>query len=253
MGSVVGLAWTTAPAMILGITLLTVLVAILPTVQLWLARAILDRITAPLGLPVPDGSVALAAPVGLWIGLAVSVMIVSGLSEPVTRTLEAIVGDRLTGRLTGRLIRSSNRWRGLSRFEDPAFADDLRLARERAHRIGIELISYGTAALGTLAASLSLVLVLAALHPLVPILMVASSVPLMVRTWDFGRKTGALLYWKVPQARNLEYLRNAVLDPAIARDIGSTGWPRGSRGPTTARRSWSGRPSTRPAPGSSRG
>lgn len=218
-GVTIRLTWGTAPWMLVGIVVISAIGAAIPIAQLFLFKAVIDRVSLDLGLASASSSLAERAPVGVWIALAVAGIAISQLLDPVSRTLEALVADRLTGRLTERLVRASNRWRGIARFEDPAFADDLKLARDRTARIGMDLITVMTDVLVNIVTSVSIVVILASLHPLLPIGLMLATIPLMVRSWDFGTRTGNMLYWKIPEARRLEYFRNTVLQPAAAKDI----------------------------------
>lgn len=219
LGVIVRLTWGTAPWMLTAIVAVSVIAAALPIAQLFLSKAVIDRVSIDLGLMTAGSSLAERAPVGVWIGLAVAGLALGLLIEPIARTLESLIGDRLTGRLTERLIRASNRWRGIARFEDPAFADDLKTARDHSDRIGMDLISIGTEVLIIVATSTGVVIVLATLNPIIPAVLVLTSLPLLVRTWNFGSRIDSTLYWKIPGARKLEYLRNTLMQPEPAKDI----------------------------------
>lgn len=219
LGVIVRLSWGTAPWMLTTIVAVSVIAAALPIAQLFLSKAVIDRVSIDLGLMTAGSSLAERAPVGVWIGLAVAGLALGLLIEPIARTLESLISDRLTGRLTERLIRASNRWRGIARFEDPAFADDLKTARDHSDRIGMDLITIGTEVLVIVATSIGVVIVLATLNPIIPAVLILTSLPLIVRTWDFGSRVGSTLYWKIPGARKLEYLRNTLMQSEPAKDI----------------------------------
>lgn len=80
----------------------------------------IDRVALDLRLPTAASSFAEQAPVGVWIGLAVTGLVLGQLIAPVSQTLESLVGNRLTGRLTEQLVRAFNRWRGIARFGEYA-------------------------------------------------------------------------------------------------------------------------------------
>ncbi len=113
LGVIVRLTWGTAPWMLTTIVAVSVIAAALPIAQLFLSKAVIDRVSIDLGLMTAGSSLAERAPVGVWIGLAVAGLALGLLIEPIARTLESLIGDRLTERL----IRASNRWRGIARFE----------------------------------------------------------------------------------------------------------------------------------------
>ena len=146
-------------------------------------------------------------------------MVVSRLIQPFASTFEALVGDRLTGYVTAQLIAAANRWHGLARFEDPAFADDLRRARTEAATSGSDLLLYGARAALALFTAVGLALVLASVHPLAPLLLLGATLPQIMRQYEYANRVWSRLYRQTPDARRLEYSREVLLMPDPAKDI----------------------------------
>lgn len=215
----VGLAWATSRVLLLGIALLLLLEAALPVAQLALAKAVIDRIVA-----VAQGGERLVGPggwlpLGGWIGIAALAIGATQLLQPFNWTFQAMAGDRLTGYVMGRIIRAANSWRGVARFEDPAFADDLHRARARAAHSGLTIVREGGHVAMALFACIALALTLAGLHPLAPLLIMLVSGPQIVWQWEYMARTGDHLYIQTPEARRLGYYRETVLLPEPAKDV----------------------------------
>jgi ATP-binding cassette subfamily B protein len=215
----VRLAWRASPRLTLGILLLLLLQAALAPLQLALSRAVLDRAALDLGLAAAPATFAARLPLPGWIALAAGALALGQLIQPFSNTFQSLAGDRLTAYVTEQLIRAANRWQGLARFEDPAFADDLARAREHAARGGLELLVYGARALVSLFTTAALALTLVGLGPLVPILLVAATLPQMTRHWEYQQRTGGHIYVQTPEARRLRYSRDQLLTPEPAKDV----------------------------------
>ncbi len=142
----VRLAWRASPLLVLGIVALLVVQAALSPVQLALTRAVIDRAAVDLGLLAAAGPFVARLPLGAWIILAAVTVAVGQLIQPFSATFQSQAGDRLTGYVTEQVIRATNRWHGLARFEGPALADDLARSRRYASRGGLELIVFGAQA-----------------------------------------------------------------------------------------------------------
>ena len=215
----VALAWRASPRLIAASLTLMVVQSLLTPLQLFLARGVIDRATADLALVAAPDALAQRLPLGVWIGLTAAAVALGHLMQPLTATFRSVAGDRLTGDVTERLIRTANRWPGIARFEDPAFADDLTRVRDQAGRGGMEVLFYGgRAALAALTAA-ALAVTLAGLHPLVPLLLLAATVPAMARQWEFRDRTGSVLYNMTPEARRLLYSKEVLLTPGPAKDV----------------------------------
>ncbi len=213
------LAWRASPRLLIGILLLLMLQAVLLPLQLALSRAVIDRATLDLGLLTELDSFATQLPLLAWIGLTAASLALGQLIQPFSLTFQALAGDRLTGYVNEQIIRAANRWRGLARFEDPGFADDLHRASRRASTGALELMVYiGRAAVDIFTAT-SLALVLLGLHPLVPFLLILATLPQMRRQWEFSVRTFVYLYFQTPEARRLQYCREVLLTPETAKDV----------------------------------
>lgn len=215
----VRLTWRASPRLLLAILLLVALQAALPLLELALAKAVLDRAALDLGLARGRAGIAARLPLGAWIALAAAVLALGQLLGPLSRTAQSIAGDQLIGAFRAQTIRAANAWRGLARFEDPAFADDLRRVRDDGAWAGLKLLTNGAEAVLALLTAATLALTLAGLHPLAPVLLVLAGFPLMAMQWSFTQKTRSHLYWKTPGARRMEYSRDVLLTPETAKDV----------------------------------
>ena len=215
----VRLVWGASPHLLAGLLTLLLLQAILLPLQLVLSRAVIDRATLDLGLLPTLDSIATQLPLLAWIGLAAAALALGQLIQPFSLTLQTLAGDRITGYITEQLIRAANRWQGLARFEDPAFADDLHRARSHVPTGASELMIFiGRAAVELFTAG-SLALVLLGLHPLVPILIILATLPQFKRQREFTDRTFDYIYFQTPEAHRLQYCREALLFPQPAKDV----------------------------------
>jgi ATP-binding cassette subfamily B protein len=124
----------------------------------------------------------------------------------------------LTGYVTERVMQAANRWQGLERFEDPGTADDLKRAREAANR-GVDLVYFGAIIATALLTATFLSIILARLHPLVPLLLVLATLPQMVRSFAYDWFIGGHLYDSMPQTRRMQESLEMQLLPEPAKDV----------------------------------
>ena len=215
----VRLAWRSSPRLALGILLLLVVQALLSPLQLVLSRAVIDRAALDLGVLSTAAGLVAQWPLAVWILLAAAGVAVGQLIQPFAATFQSMAGDRLTGYVTEQLIRAANRWHGIARFEDPALADDLERARGPAAGSGMSIMVYGAELVVALFTAAGLAVVLLALHPVVPVLLVVATLPLMAREWEYQYHTTRTLYDQTPETRRLMYARDMLLMPEPAKDV----------------------------------
>ena len=213
------LAWRANPILVAGILALTVLSAALAPLTLYLSRAVIDRAALDMGLTAAADPFIEQLPLFTWIMLAALVIAGSHLIGPFQATFQTLVGERLNAYIGEQIILAANRWRGLARFEDPAFADDLNVARRYATRGGLDILLYGTRFALSVFTSVGLLIVLLLLNPLVPVLLVLASLPSIARAHLYQQRTGGHLYVQTPESRRLEYSRDTLLTPEPAKDV----------------------------------
>ena len=213
------LAYQASPRLLLGLLLMLGLQALISPLQLALFRVVIDRVASDLGFVPPHDSLAMSLPLETWIVLAAATLALGHLVQPIVTALQSLAGDRLTAYVSEQLIRAANRWRGLARFEDPGFADDLERARSRSASSGLELVMHGAQLAVPLLTSVGLALVLATLHPVIPVLLVLAMLPRVTTAWDYYLKVGQQLYDQTPDTRRLEYYRDVLLSPEPAKDV----------------------------------
>ena len=218
-GLALRLAWRAGPRLVVGIVALMAIQALLRPLQLLLSRAVIDRAALDLGLAGRPDYLAAQLPLLSWIILAAAVLALGQLLQAAAAGCQDLAADRLTGSIGEQLIRAANRWPGLARFEDPAFADDLERARSQAALGGLTLLLFGGRLVTVLVTVVGVAALLAALQPLVPVLLLLASLPQMARQWEYHRRTTSHLYAETPQLRRLQYYRSVLLTPEAAKDV----------------------------------
>jgi ATP-binding cassette subfamily B protein len=220
------LTFQASPRLMLVVLLLLVLQALLAPAQLALAGKVVDRAALDLaasgalkGPPVAGDGPAARLPLTAWIALAAATAAFGQLLPGTYTTFQSVVGDRLTGYVTERLIVAANGWRGVARFEDPGFADDLQRARTRAANVGVDVLVYASQTVLHLFTAAGLVALLFGLHPMVPLTLLAATLPHVFLQWDFRDRVGSSLYVQTPEARRLRYCREVVLGAEPAKDV----------------------------------
>lgn len=198
-----------APREATAMGLLMALQALLPIGMLWASRGVVDVAARSLagGGPSTDGFTLSG-----WIALAVVAIATQQLLGPLLQAAQEAAGDRLIAHVNGALIQAANSWRGLARFEDPAFADQLAIVRQHAARSPVDLLSYGGSFVQALFTITAMCAVLWYLHPLAPLLLVLAHVPQALQQNTFAQNMANAYMVHSADGRRLGSYTDAVLD-----------------------------------------
>lgn len=187
-GTVLTMAWRAAPAAMVVRAGSAVIGGALPVLAAWLLKLVLDGILPASRAPGSDhpGLGALA--------LALALVTATQAALPaLNRYLTGEIERAAAVRAVDRLFSAVNRYRGLARFEDPTFADQLRMAQQgarsgpgRVFEHGLALAQGGVTLTGFLA---TLVL----LSPIMAVAVVVAAVPGGFAELALSRRRAAVL------------------------------------------------------------
>lgn len=213
------LAWWASPGHTLGLLALMVIDAIAIPVQLTLTAITIDSIIHELDSARDVSRWARHGTPMIWIALlAIAVLLVQVL-DPLRAWMSSMLADRTTVSVGDRLLETTNRWQGVGRFEDPATADDLSNAAGRAANAGNDLLMQAAPIIPGMIGSITLSLALAAVHPVIPLLVIAASLPHLVTSYAFMDKVYSSLLWQTADGRRLRDTRDMPIRPDLAPDV----------------------------------
>src|SRR5712692_3654720 len=198
-----------APRVAIVLVVLTVLQAVLPILNVWLTRLIVNNLASG------EGVSRLIAPLLIYLAFHLGT---AGLAPSVS-ALEGLVSERLTGHVGLLVLSRVNTLTDLSRFEDPALYDDLKTIGERVPHLARNLLRSTTEAAQAGLAAAGLCLLLASLHPLIPLVLLSAIIPATL-----VQRYGATLRWHLQLEtteleRRQEYWLEVGTSPGYAREV----------------------------------
>ena len=193
---------------------IVLVLALLPVLQVWLTKLLLDAVTAGAG----GVTAAVGWAVTLAAAYALTLLVLAALT-PVQRVLSAWLEERTVAELDSRLIRTGTRLADLVRLERPAFQDELRLVRQAASQDLPRLFPLLESGASPLLSLAGLLLLLALLHPLLPVVLAAVSVPHFVSEYRLHRLQYRAMALQSRPAREMDYCAAVTTEPAAAKEV----------------------------------
>ncbi|MGH3489631.1 MAG: ABC transporter ATP-binding protein [Actinopolymorphaceae bacterium] len=204
---------------------LTLVTSLLPVLQPWLLKLVVDRLG---GVP---GAASDAAAGGLTVVLALAgcyalTLVVPAAVEPVRQTVRVILEDQAVGSLDRQVIEAGKRLIDLGRIERPAFHDEADRVRRAAESVP-RFASAAEVAAGIGLTQVGLLVVLGQLHPLIPVALAATVVPHLVAERRMHRLQFQTMAEQSRAAREMDYCVRLTTQPAGAKEVrtfGLGGW-----------------------------
>ena len=195
--------------------------SLLPIAQVWLSKLVVDALAVAMGGAPGATSAAIgngqSAAIALAFVYALTLVVSSGL-EPIQRTLNIWLEDRAVAEVDRRLMDAGARLADLVRIERPTFQDQLRLIQDAAFSLPRlpDFLQYGLATALTLG---GLLLLLARLHPGLPLVLAALNAPHLFSERRLQKIKYEAMSRRSRAAREMNYCVRITTEPAAAKEV----------------------------------
>jgi ATP-binding cassette, subfamily B, bacterial len=209
------LVWQSSPGWTMARTGLLVVQGILPLVTIYLAKLIVDAVTA--GLTQPNKDPAFNQIVGLLViamGVALLTILCSSLAELINNAQTQRVMDYMQSVLNAKSIAID-----LEYYEDPRYYDTLQRAQQEAPHRPSQILSRLAQLIQNTISLVAMVGLLLALHWGVIVILFLAALPAMLVRINY---TKAVYRWQrewTPSAREASYLAWILTTDSFAKEI----------------------------------
>lgn len=202
-----------APRLFLLSVSLTLLAAVVPILQLYVSKLIIDGVTARLGQDVINWQPLLfLLAAGLGLSLAQT-----GLTQAKGYTSQ-VLNDRFTLHANHVLLRQATRL-DLAHYEQPEFYDILNRAQESGSSYPVKVMETLTTLAGQLITLAGLVILLLQFNPLMLMLLLITSLPNFWMGVSFSSRRFWMMRRQTQSGRMADYLQKILTNSAFAKEV----------------------------------
>ncbi len=194
------IAWRAAPGWLAGHGVATIVAAVVPVATVWLLKAVLDALASGRRAALPPG----------LIGLVVAGLAAAAL-PPATEYLHNQAGRSIGRRAQSDLYIAMERLVGLAQLEDPAFRDRLRMAQQSGRAGPGQVVDGVVGVCRGLITLVGLILVLAALSPVMAGIALLGVGPALVAEIHLSRIRAGMM-WQISPVERREFFYAELLD-----------------------------------------
>ncbi len=197
---------------------LLVLFSIMPVMQVWLLKQLVDVLSAPLRLAGGQDGMFDGGLLIVLAALYLLTLLIPGGLQPFYDNLEAIIKERVIVEVDRRIMQASARLVDLRRVEAPSFHDEVKLIRQSSYEVPqmLGMLSLGPGTMLTLG---GLLLLLGQIHPVLPLLLLLVGIPNLRAQRRMEAEKYRSLAENSRVAREMEYYTRLALEPAVAHEV----------------------------------
>ncbi|MEV4805294.1 ABC transporter ATP-binding protein [Nonomuraea sp. NPDC049421] len=205
-----GLAWRARPALLAAQLAGALVMGATPVAVAWLTKRILDELLGrqqPIGWLV--GQSALLAGLGL----------VAAALPHLFQYVDAEMGRSIRLHSRDRLYAALSRLAGLSRFENPAFHDRIRLAQQAGEISPQTMLDASLSGVRTVVTMLGFTGSLLAVSPVMAAVVLVSAVPVVAAELSLSARRSRMMWTVSPHERRQVFYSQLMIDRTAAKEI----------------------------------
>jgi ATP-binding cassette subfamily B protein len=207
------LAWRAGPWLVGSMLAIYAVQAFVPAVQSWIYKALVDGV-AGIGSGASRAEAVWSA-----AGLYVLLLLATRLADAFGRPIDDQVSERMQAAMSREVLEIPERQTSLAFYDDDAVQNDLERVRVGLEYSLLEAVILVPSTLQQFLIVVTLSLLLARLHPALPVLLIATAIPrFRYEAWMRGYIwTG--ISGKSPQRRRLFYYLRVLLTAEFAKEV----------------------------------
>ncbi|MGV8026362.1 MAG: ABC transporter ATP-binding protein [Anaerolineaceae bacterium] len=197
------------------LALFSLVQGIIPAIQLWISKLLIDSIVNLLSSNV-DGQWVKS--VSVFIIYQACLTFISSSINTIQTTTFTLLGDLLSNQINLRILQKTNKL-DLSFFENAKFYDKMQNAFQQASNRPLGIVTQLFSFFQTLITLLSIIYLLLQLNWIILPLIIFTSLPMMMTQKKYGEQN----YWKLrertPELRKHSYLNAILTNDRYIKDV----------------------------------
>ncbi len=211
-----GLVLKCGPGVTLAMTGLTLVPALLPAAQAWVAKLIVDGVVDSIRQEVPpEQGFGHVVP---YLGLEFLLIFAGTLIGQVRSLVEHVLHARLTNHVNSLIIRKALAL-DLRFFEDGQFYDKLQNARRDADNRALRVVTDSFMLVQSLVTLISLGALLLRFSPWLVVIIFGATAPSFIAQSKYAHLSFRVISWRVPESRLLRYLEELLTGQESAKEV----------------------------------
>jgi ATP-binding cassette subfamily B protein len=210
------LVWQAHRVGTIAMAVVTLLAAVLPASQAWVAKLIVDSVVQSIdtGMSVQEGFTATLP----FLLLEFALIALGSVLSQSRNLLEHILHSRMAHAINVAIIRKAQAL-DLHYFENADFYDQLQNARREADFRALGTVNTSFIVLQSLITLASFAVILLSFNPLIALILFGATIPSFIAQTHYSNLYFRLLTWRAPEFRRMQYLEYLLTVDNSAKEV----------------------------------
>ncbi|MBP0028410.1 ABC transporter ATP-binding protein [Roseofilum sp. Guam] len=207
------LVWSASPRWLLLSLLTTLSASVLPAIQLYIGKLIIDRILNTIGLPSSEWS-----PIFILVFTVFLLHLLSDSLKSLSTYTAQILGDRFNLYASQLLLKQAV-YLDLAHYELPEFYDLLSRAQQSGSTYPVRALTYFTTFVGQGLKLFALLGLIISFSPLATVILLLSALPAFMISVQFSGRRFRVLRKQTQSGRFADYLQQVLTHQDFVKEI----------------------------------
>ncbi len=199
-----GVTWQTNRRIMFGVSVLTLILSFVPAALAVAVRGLVNTVAGVL-----NGSVQNSEKIVWWLGISLGISLVETVGSYTYDYLFQRLQDDLNIGITTTILEHAGRL-DVAQFEDPEFQDVMERARQGAASRFALFVAKTLRVFTNVVQMISLTIILAAIEPLVAVVLVTIAIPYLFMQWRLAKSRYQMGFQRVTKQRWNGYFVNSL-------------------------------------------
>lgn len=210
------LAWEAHRVGTVSMAIITLILAVTPTAQLWVARMIVDAIVGALMLRTPPmAGLQIMLP---FLLMEFSLLTLNAVAMECRSLVQRVLSTRMRMSMNTAIIKQALAL-DMQYFENPTFYDKLQNARHETEMRSMTLVDTSFMLIQQLIMLLLIIGFLLSFSPLVALLLLGAMIPSLLAQMRYSDRNFLLQTLRAPETRRMHYLEQLLTIDTSAKEI----------------------------------
>ena len=219
---IVSLVWQAAPATLIALGILCLLDGAVPVVGAYISKYLLDAVANLIGAQMPesvfDAIFVTMRPALLLLVIYFIYMFVKRILLRLNTMVTGIAGELVSNHIREGIITKAGKV-DIASFDRPEFYEKLENATREAGMRPIHILSATFNLISAMISTVSFIVILTALSPITPILIIGASVPGAVVNYIYRNRNFRYIRRHSRERREMNYYTSALTNKELVKEI----------------------------------
>jgi len=216
------LVWEASPLTLFAMSISSILTGIFPVLGAYITKKIIDSITIAFnfstGLDTTQGADAILSTIIFWIVFELFYLISKSVVTTINGAIVSLSGEKVSNHIKYKIITKAKSI-DIAQFDLPEFYEKFENASREASFRPIQILSTTFTMISNIISMVSFIIVLFALNPLAPLIILIFALPAAIVKFVYGRKNFLYARRSSKERRHMEYFSRLMTDKDLVKEV----------------------------------